>query len=145
MTVRYLLDTNIVSAPISKAPDVAIVRKLERHGPDCAIAAPVGHELIYGCRRMPKGKRRTAVETYLRDVIQASFPVLPYDESSARWHGEERARLESIGRPVPFVDGQIAAIAHANGLILVTTNTRDFTPFRELTVENWAKHPARTQ
>ena len=143
MTARYLLDTNIVSAPISKKPDVAIVRKLEEHGPECAIAAPVWHELIYGCRRLPKGKRRTALETYLRDVIHASFPVLPYDELAARWHGEERARLETVGRPVPFVDGQIAAIAHANGLILVTTNTRDFTPFKELTVENWAKRPAR--
>ena len=143
MTARYLLDTNIVSAPISKKPDVAIVRKLEEHGPECAIAAPVWHELIYGCRRMPRGKRRTALETYLRDVILASFPVIPYDEPAAKWHGEERARLETVGRPAPFVDGQIAAIAHANGLILVTSNTRDFTPFKELTVEHWAKRPAR--
>ncbi len=143
MTVRYLLDTSIVSAPISKNPDAAIVRKLEQHGAECAIAALVWHELTYGCRRLPKGKRRAALEIYLRDVIQASFPVLPYDEPAAIWHGEERARLAAVGRPVPFVDGQIAAIAHANGLILVTTNTRDFTPFKGLTVENWAKRPAR--
>ena len=143
MSARYLLDTNVVSAPISKQPDVAIVRKLEEHGPECAIAAPVWHELVYGCRRMPQGKRRTALEAYLRDVVHASFPVLPYDEPAAKWHGDERARLETVGRPVPFVDGQIAAIAHANGLILVTSNIRDFTPFKDLTVENWAKRPAR--
>ena len=143
MSARYLLDTNVVSAPISKKPDGAIVRKLEALGPECAIAAPVWHELVYGCQRMPKGKRRAALETYLHDVIHASFPVLPYDEPAAQWHGQERARLETAGRPVPFVDGQIAAIAHANGLILVTSNTKDFTPFKELTVENWAKLPAR--
>lgn len=143
MTLRYLLDTSIVSDPVSRKPDAAIVQRLDEHGPECAIAAPVWHELTYGCRRLPKGKRRAALESYLRDVIRAAFPVLPYDEAAARWHGEERARLEALGRPAPFVDGQIAAIAHANGLILVTTNTKDFARFKELTVENWSQRRAR--
>lgn len=143
MTLRYLLDTTIVSSPISKKPDAAIVRRLDEHGPECAIAAPVWHELTCGCRRLPKGKRRAALESYLREVVRASFPVLPYDEAAALWHGEERARLEALGRPAPFVDGQIAAIAHANGLILVTTNTRDFARFKELPVENWSKRRVR--
>lgn len=39
---------------------------------------------------------------------------------------EERARLDKEGMPVPFVDGQIAAIAKSNDLILVTVNVRDF-------------------
>lgn len=137
------LDTSIVSAPVSKKPDAAIVRRLDERGPECAIAAPVWHELTYGCRRLPKGERRAALESYLRDVVRASFPVLPYDEAAAWWHGEERARLEALGRSAPFVDGQVAAIAHANGLILVTTNTKDFARFKELTVENWSKRHAR--
>ena len=45
MTLRYLLDTSIVSAPISKKPDAAIIQQLEDHGPECAIASPVWHEL----------------------------------------------------------------------------------------------------
>lgn len=143
MTLRYLLDTSIVSAPVSKKPDAAIVRRLDEHGPECAIAASVWHELTYGCRRLPKGKRRVALESYLRDVVRASFPILPYDEAAASWHGEERARLEALGRPAPFVDGQIAAIAHANGLILVTTNAKDFARFKELAVENWSTRHAR--
>ena len=143
MTLRYLLDTSIVSAPVSKEPDAAIVRRLDERGPECAIAAPVWHELTYGCGRLPKGKRRAALEIYLREVVRASFPILPYDEAAATWHGEERARLEALGRPAPFVDGQIAAIAHANGLILVTTNTKDFARFKELTVENWSRRHAR--
>lgn len=139
MTLRYLLDTSIVSAPVSKTPDPEIVRRLENHGPECAIAAPVWHELTYGCRRLPKGKRRVALEAYLHDVVRASFPILPYDEVAAMWHGRERARLEALGRPAPYVDGQIAAIAHANGLVLVTVNAKDFGRFKELTVENWSK------
>lgn len=97
------------------------------------------HELTFGCRRLPKGKRRSALEAYLRDVVHGSFPILPYDEAAAAWHGEERARLESLGHPAPFVDGQIAAIAHVNGLVVVTTNDKDFIRFRGLSVQNWSK------
>jgi tRNA(fMet)-specific endonuclease VapC len=139
VTLRYLLDTSIVSAPVSKKPDRGILKRLDTHGVECAIAAPVWHELTYGCRRLPKGKRRMALEAYLRDVVRPSFPNLPYDEAAATWHGEERARLEAIGRPAPFVDGQIAAIAHVHGLVLVTTNETDFRGFKGLTVENWSR------
>lgn len=67
---------------MSKTPDPAILERLDKHGPECAIAAPVWHELTYGCRRLPKGKRRAALEAYLRDVVHGSFPILPYDEAA---------------------------------------------------------------
>lgn len=143
MTLRYLLDTSIVSAPVSKTPDPRILDRLNDDGPACAIAAPVWHELTYGCRRLARGRRRGALETYLHDVVRDSFPMLPYDEVAASWHGNERARLEALGRPAPFVDGQIAAIAQVNGLVLVTANAKDFVRFRELRVENWTRKTRR--
>ena len=130
---------------MSKTPDAAILERLDTHGPECAIAAPVWHELTYGCRRLPKGKRRTALEAYLRDVVHGSFPILPYDEAAATWHGEERTRLEEMGRPAPFVDGQIAAIAHVNGLVVATMNDKDFVRFKGLRVENWSKRHVRSK
>ncbi|MBI9084711.1 MAG: hypothetical protein JEZ11_14035 [Desulfobacterales bacterium] len=36
-----------------------------------------------------------------------------------------------------FVDGQIAAIAFVNGLVVVTRNVSDFECFEGLQVENW--------
>lgn len=144
MTIRYLLDTNIVSTPASKTPDAAVVQRLEIHGAECAIPAPVWHELTYGCRRLAAGKRRATLEAYLEEVVRQSFPILPYDEVAAAWHGRERARLEALGRPAPYVDAQIAAIAHVNDLVLVTANARDFARFRDLKVENWTE-PTRTR
>jgi tRNA(fMet)-specific endonuclease VapC len=132
-----------VSSPVSKEPSPEIIKQLEKRGHECAIGAPVWHELTYGCHRLPRGKRRTALETYLEEVVRLSFTVLPYDEAAAAWHGRERARLEGLGRPAPYVDGQIAAIAYANDLILVTANTRDFAPFKDLQLENWFKPRAR--
>ncbi len=139
MTLRYLLDTSIVSSPISKEPNAAIVKHLESDGHECAIGAPVWHELVYGCHRLPRGRRREALETYLQDVVLATFPVLAYDEAAAQWHGRERAWLDGLGRPAPYVDGLIAAIAFVNDLVLVTVNVKDFARFRGVAVENWSK------
>jgi tRNA(fMet)-specific endonuclease VapC len=105
--------------------------------PESAIAAPVWHELTYGCRRLPRGKPRDAIDAYLQDVVKASFPILAYDEAAATWHGHERARLEGLGRSAPFTDGQIASIAHVNGLTLVTFNVKDFAHFKDLSVTTW--------
>jgi tRNA(fMet)-specific endonuclease VapC len=136
--LRYLLDTSIVSAPIAKVPNRTVVNRLESLDESCAIAAPVWHELHYGCSRLAAGKRRSAVNAYLREVVRRTFPVLPYDEVAATWHAEERARLELLGRPTPFVDGQIAAIARTRNLALVTANVRDFAVFEGLAVEDWS-------
>ena len=143
MTLRYVLDTSIVSNPIAQRPDPAILKRLDEHGSECAIAAPVWHELVYGCRRLPRGERRAALEAYLRDVVRGAFPNLPYDEPAATWHADERARLESLGQTPPFVDGQIAAIAQVHGLTVVTTNEKDFSGFKNLVVENWSQKPRR--
>jgi tRNA(fMet)-specific endonuclease VapC len=143
VTLRFLLDTSIVSAPVAKVPNVQLVRRIERHSHEAAIAAPVWHELIYGVRRLPGGRRRDALIAYVEDVVGASFPVLAYDETAAAWHARERARLEKLGTPAPFVDGQIASVAQTNGLVLVTANPKDFAPFKDLEVQDWTKRRAR--
>jgi len=45
-------------------------------------------------------------------------------QKPANWHAAERAGLVGTGRTRPYLDGQIAAIAVVN-LILVTNNTSD--------------------
>jgi tRNA(fMet)-specific endonuclease VapC len=139
MMLRFLLDTTIISAPIAKIPNRRVVKKIEQYGQTCAIAAPVWHELVYGCSRLPAGKRRSALEEYLHIVVARSFPILPYDDAAAETHGRERARLEEMGQTPPFVDGQIAAIAQSRGLTLVTANTDDFRPWKGLELADWTR------
>lgn len=114
------------------------MRRLGEHEGQVAIAAPVWHELRFGCARLPPSRRRNVIERYIEDVVLASFPVLNYEREAADWHARERARLSASGRKPPFVDGQIAAIASVNGLTLVTSNTSDFREFRDLKVCAWA-------
>ena len=143
MSLKYLLDTSTLSAVIATKPNRAVTNRLEQHGNQCAIASIVWNELIYGCERLAEGKRKAELSAFLHDVVIKSFPVLAYDERAAAWHGLERARQERSGRPRPYVDGQIAAIAHVNELIVVTVNVRDFSGFKDLAVEDWTKTRVR--
>ena len=137
MTPQYLLDTNLLSEPLRPTPNAGVLRKLRIHQSKIATASVVWHELLYGCYRLPESKKRRAIYEYLETVVWATVPILSYDPPAARWHAIERARLEALGTKPPFVDGQIAAIAVVNNLILVTGNTKDYSPFADLQIENW--------
>jgi tRNA(fMet)-specific endonuclease VapC len=92
MTLKFLLDTTIVSAPVAKIPNRRVVRKLEQQSDHCAIAAPVWHELVYGCSRLPAGKRKSALEEYLHGVVRRSFPtMLRPNGTDGRELGSKRA------------------------------------------------------
>lgn len=137
MTLRYLLDTNVVSEPLRPRPSKRVLERMRRHEGEIAIAAIVWHELRSGCDRLPPGPRRDAIERFLTDVIALSFPILAYDRDAAHWHAAERARLVAAGRTPSFVDGQIAAVAQVNDLALVTANRPHFTLFRGLRILSW--------
>ena len=137
MNLKYLLDTNVVSEPLRAKPAATILRRLRRHEGETAIASIVWHELQFGCARLPGSSRKAAIERYLEEVVLASFPILDYGRSAAEWHAVERARLEAAGKPPPFVDGQIAAIAAVNDLVLVTANRSDFRGFKGLRLQSW--------
>ncbi len=138
MTTRFLLGTNVVSEPLRPQPSPGVMRRLRDHEGEMAIPALVWHELRFGCAWLARSRRREAIERYLDEVVAVSLPVLHYDRRAADWHALERARLVAAGRTPPFVDGQIAAIARVNNLILVTSNKADFRDFKGLHVRSWA-------
>lgn len=134
--VTWLLDTNTVSEAARPQPNAAVMAQLERNEGELAVAAPVLHELRYGWLRMPAGQRRDAIGRFVQEVV-SQLPVLAYDAAGARIHAELRAQSEQSGRVLPFVDGQIAAIAIAHGATLVTRNTRDFSNIPGLRMVDW--------
>jgi tRNA(fMet)-specific endonuclease VapC len=139
VSVRYLLDTNVLSEPIKSHPNEHTIESLSEHDGELATCSVVWHELCFGAARLAASKKRRAIETYLEEVVGAVLPILPYDQEAASWHARERARLSKRGRPPSAADGQIAAIAGANDLILVTANVKDFRRFKDLVVEDWSR------
>ena len=137
MMLRYLLDTNIISEPVRPLPNANVMTQLIEAKSTVAIASIVWQEVLLGCYRMPDSKRRRAIEAYLQEEVKVKLPILPYTQEAAEWFAKERARLIPIGLTPSYADGQIAAIAKVNNLILVTRNVADYANFQDLAIENW--------
>jgi tRNA(fMet)-specific endonuclease VapC len=134
--VKYLLDTNALSEPVRPSPNTAFLKRLRANEAKLAIASVTLHEALYGIERLGDGKRKDALRVYVREVVQ-KMTIVPYEARAAEWHARERARLDDDGKPMPYADGQIAAIAAVHALTLVTANVRDFRHVEGITVENW--------
>jgi tRNA(fMet)-specific endonuclease VapC len=97
MSLRYLLDTNLISEPIRPAPNANVLAQLVAAKATVAIASVVWHEVLVGCYRMPESIPRQVIETYPQEEVKAKLPILPYTQAAAEWFARERARLIPIG------------------------------------------------
>ena len=132
--IAYLLDTNILSYFIRGRHPGLISRvveaiELEKAG----ISAIVRAEVRFGQSGMPPNDKRRRVIDLLLDQL----PALPWTVAAADAYGPLKARLHSIGQPIGELDTQIAAHALAEGLVLVTHNTRHFERISGLKLEDW--------
>jgi tRNA(fMet)-specific endonuclease VapC len=127
----------VLSEPIKSEPNHRVLKSLSDHDSELATCSIVWHELRFGASRLTASKKRRAIEAYLEEAVRSALPILPYDEEAASWHASERARLGKRGRPPAAADGQIAAIARVNELVIVTANVKDFRRFEGLEVVNW--------
>ena len=134
--LEFLLDTNILSEPLRPYPNQSVMHKIWENQQKIATASVVYHEMYYGMASLTVSRRRSMIEAYLRDEVLAKLPILGYSTEAAQWHATERACLKQLGK-TPFVDGQIAAIAAVNDLVLITRNQSDYQEFRGLKIENW--------
>lgn len=136
VTSAWLLDTSIVSEATKATCHANVLLNLVRFEAEIALPSLVLHELRYGWLKMNAGKKKDAIGHYLQTVVSV-LPVFDYDAKAARIHAQLRADSEAKGTTLAFVDGQIAAIAIANGLTLVTRNTKDFAGISSLQLANW--------
>jgi tRNA(fMet)-specific endonuclease VapC len=67
------------------------------------------------------------------------FTILDFDQAASAQYGHIRSLLESKGRPIGPMDLLLAAQARSRGLVLVTSNEREFKRVEGLRIENWAK------
>lgn len=138
MGLKYLLDTDVVSQLGHDRGDPRAIRRMTAEEESLAVSAPTLFELVYGLERLPvTSPRRAKVARFIDDLVAGGLPVLPYDDQAAVWHGRERVRLQAEGIALSTIDGQIAAVASINRLILVTGNVKHFRHLQGLAVQNW--------
>lgn len=131
--MKYMLDTNICIHVIKNRPETVIRNFLKHEPSELCISSITYAELMHGVEKSQDAERnRVAITLFL-----SPLSVLEFDNYAAEEYGKVRTALERKGTPIGPMDMLIAAHAKAEGLILVTNNTREFNRVEGLTVENW--------
>jgi toxin FitB len=129
--MRYLLDTNILSNIAKPVPSESLIAWMaEQADQDLFIASLTVAEIRRGVLEKPAGKRRNQLEAWFSgpEGPQALFAgrVLSFGERAGLIWARLMADGKVKGRPRSGLDTIIAAVAEANGCVLVTDNERDF-------------------
>jgi len=94
---------------------------------DAFLGAPSIGELEIGVGILDPSKKQRMLERWLKKLItEFGARILPFDTAAAQIWGRaiSAGRRRGVSRPV--TDSQIAAIAGAHGLAVVTRNIRHF-------------------
>ncbi len=131
--MSFLFDTNACIAYLNNHLS-PIRRKLEQiSSKQVFICSVVKAELFYGAMKSKNHAQTLAKQS----VFLNQFVSLPFDDKAAKIFGEIRAHLARLGTPIGPYDLQIAAIALAHNVTLVTHNTREFSRVPNLQIEDW--------
>jgi tRNA(fMet)-specific endonuclease VapC len=135
METRYLLDTDTVIFWL-KERYPQINRKIETLEPDCLFISTVTvAELYFGAYN----SSRIGENVGLIDELVSEIQVASLGLEAGKLFGRKKADLKRKGEILPDSDLFIAAIAIANGLVLVSNNERHFSRIGELRLENWTR------
>jgi len=139
MTTTYLLDTNVLSELMRDHPSSAVMAWFSQRAKAVMKTSAITQaEILTGVALLPAGKRRDGLARAVEEMFATEWAghCLPFDAAAASHYALIRAQRVRAGRPITTEDGQIAAIALANGLPLVSRNTKDFEGIDLLTVIN---------
>jgi len=135
--VIYVLDTNAVSALMRG--DTSVVERLATQVPsDVAVPQPVIAELAFGIERLPRSRRRNALQARF-DLICSELPRAEWTDAVSQAYGTVKAALERRGSRIEDFDAAIAAHALAIDGTLVTANIRHMVRVPGLRVEDWSE------
>ena len=135
-----ILDTNVLSELMRRAPDPAVLAWLDRQAPlSVWITAITVFECQFGLALMPLGRRRQALETSFAALLAEDLDkrVLAFDTGAAAQSATLAAQRQLAGRPVDMRDTQIAGIAQSHRATLATRNLTHFEGLSVPVVNPW--------
>jgi predicted nucleic acid-binding protein len=124
-----ILDTNVVSEPLKRAAEPAVLAWLDQQNIETLFLATISlAELRFGVAALPDGRRKDGLKAALDERVIALFGprILVFDMAAADAYGVIRVRAKTAGTAIGAADGYIAAIAAVHGFAVAT---RDTTPF----------------
>jgi toxin FitB len=128
---RYLLDTNIISNVTKPEPSELLLEWMSAQSDsDLFISSLTVAEIRRGILDKPKGKKRERLEAWFAgpEGPQSLFKgrVLSFDENAALLWARLMSEGRTAGKLSSDLDMIVAAVAEANGCVIVTDNEKHF-------------------
>jgi predicted nucleic acid-binding protein len=131
----YLFDTDAITNILKKNPSAKLVKNISLLGRDDQFISTITiGEIVYGSFKSNNPQYHL---NNLKNILLPAVNILPFDSRAAFIYGKIRAELEKSGDIASHTDMQIASIAIASDLTLITGNIKHFSKIRELKVEDW--------
>jgi len=138
----FLLDTNVISEVTRPRPDGSVAHWLEATDESALYLSVLTlGEVRNGIERLRLSRRRGRLESWLQVDLRARFlgRILPIDDQIADRWGAITALAADRGKPLPVVDGLLAATALHHNLTLVTRNGADVAGTGVTTLNPWTE------
>jgi len=96
-------------------------------------------EISKGIEKVKDRQRRRKLHLWLIDDLRERFSgrILPINEQVAMTWGQIQGKAELQGKPMPSIDGLIAATALVFNMIVVTRNTSDMEESGVVLLDPW--------
>jgi tRNA(fMet)-specific endonuclease VapC len=131
----YLFDTDTITNIFKPEPSKRLLKRLASVPPEQQyISAVTVYEIVYGAY---KSARQEHHLQNLKELLLPQVQVADFDMKAAFVCGALRADLERSGETIPSADLQVASIAIAHELVLITGNVKHFVRIKNLNVESW--------
>ena len=125
----FILDTNVLSEIMDPSGAKEVTAWTDGIPQSDLFTTAVNQaEILYGLAIMPKGKNRNDRVAWADTMFVRDFAgrVLSFDGHAAVHYADILATRERSGKRIGVVDAQIAGVARAHGMAVVTRNVRHF-------------------
>ena len=139
--MRFLLDTNVLSEPVSTRPDPRVTAWMdELPAEEVAISAASFAEIWKGIVSLGHGRRRAILTRWVAALPdQFSDRVLPVDVAISSEWGRLTMEAKRKGRSIDVVDLLLVATALVLGLTIVTRNVRHCAGWGAPVINPWTE------
>ncbi len=138
--MRYLLDTCVISETIKSQPNENVISWIQTQDEnDLYLSVLTFGEIEKGIEKAPDGVKKNQLKLWVQEDLKKRFAgrIIPVDMTVAvRW-GIIQGIAERSGKPIPSVDGLIAASGIAYDCTIVTRNISDMEQSSAVLLNPW--------
>ena len=126
--MKFLLDTCVISETTKKIPNEKIIEWISKQDErNLFLSVLTLGEIQKGIEKINDEIKKAQLTLWLKKDLVKQFEnrIIPIDQSVIITWGKAQGQSERVGKPMPVIDGLIAASALTFGLTVVTRNVED--------------------